>query len=145
MLMKWLKSAASQMQMRVLNVYRYRCVSRFLSDFKLCSFIYDSVELNSKHLLIWQHLICAHSFSLSIGSNHSRSMLPLIDLFIAILFQLKNLSDDACKADDPSLAQVKPKCCKKTAVVRSKCLTKLLLNNIAKAKRAGKKICPINS
>ncbi|XP_053486197.1 extracellular matrix protein 1 isoform X1 [Ictalurus furcatus] len=59
--------------------------------------------------------------------------------------QLKNLSDDACKADDPSLAQVKPKCCKKTAVVRSKCLTKLLLNNIAKAKRAGKKICPIYS
>ncbi|MCJ8728615.1 hypothetical protein PDJAM_G00006370 [Pangasius djambal] len=60
--------------------------------------------------------------------------------------QLDNLLDDACKADNPSLTQVKRKCCKKNAKGRSKCLTKLLLHNIAKAISItiNPEICPIS-
>ncbi|XP_053092843.1 extracellular matrix protein 1 [Pangasianodon hypophthalmus] len=59
--------------------------------------------------------------------------------------QLNNLLDDACNAGNPSLAQVKRKCCKKNAKGHSKCLTKLLLDNIAKATRVklNPRKCPI--
>ncbi|XP_053350990.1 extracellular matrix protein 1 [Clarias gariepinus] len=60
--------------------------------------------------------------------------------------QLDNILDDACNTDDPSLAQVKQKCCKKTAMDNSECLTKLLLHKIAKANGINKprKICPFS-
>ncbi|XP_058246178.1 extracellular matrix protein 1 isoform X2 [Hemibagrus wyckioides] len=51
--------------------------------------------------------------------------------------------DDACKADNPSVTQVKQNCCRKAANERSRCLTKLLLHNIAKAIRINRRRCPI--
>ncbi|XP_060778000.1 extracellular matrix protein 1 [Neoarius graeffei] len=61
--------------------------------------------------------------------------------------QLDNLLDEACEGDNPLLAQVKRNCCKKTGKGRSKCITKLLLHNIAKAKGINKnrRICLIFS
>ncbi|KAK3551223.1 hypothetical protein QTP70_013826 [Hemibagrus guttatus] len=51
--------------------------------------------------------------------------------------------DDACRADDPSVTRVKQNCCRKAANGRSRCLTKLLLHNIAKAIRVNRRRCPI--
>ncbi|XP_027005168.1 extracellular matrix protein 1 [Tachysurus fulvidraco] len=47
--------------------------------------------------------------------------------------QLNIHLDDACKADNPSVTQVKQNCCRKAAKERTECLTKILLHNIAKA------------
>lgn len=61
--------------------------------------------------------------------------------FTAMSFQLDNLLAEACKAHDPSLAQVKQKCCK-AANRHSRCLTKMLIRSFTKANRVNEK-CPL--